>query len=77
MGRHCFLQNALRASPAILANLVDYTRVMALAAAAGHHTPNLGFHPRSLYLRGRANIANEQLALEIGHLLDPCNFHTG
>jgi hypothetical protein len=50
---------------------------MALAAAAGHHTPNLGFHPRSLYLRGRANIANEQLALEIGHLLDPCNFHTG
>jgi len=56
MGRHCFLQNVLRATPAILANLVHYTRGYALAAAAGHHTPQTLGSTLALYLMGRKPI---------------------
>jgi len=53
---YCFLQNVLRATPAILAILVHYTRGYALAAAAGHHTPQTLGSTLALYLMGRKPI---------------------
>jgi len=73
------------ASPAILANLVHYTRAMPWQLQ-GIIPKTLGSTPARLYFRGRANIANEQLAFfqlpggwggGLGNLSDPGNFHTG